>query len=34
MLPSMAEVALRLSEPETIASERVMTVGQAVRREV
>ena len=31
---SMAEVALRLSEPETIASERIMTVGQAVRREV
>ena len=31
---SMAEVALRLSEPETVASERIMTVGQAVRREV
>ncbi len=31
---SMAEVALRLSEPETIGSERIMTVGQAVRREV
>ncbi|WP_418949279.1 hypothetical protein [Rhizobium leguminosarum] len=31
---SMAEVALRLAEPETIASERIMTVGQAVRREV
>src|SRR5690606_17921328 len=31
---SMAEVALRLSEPETIASERIMSVGQAVRREV
>lgn len=31
---SMAEVALRLSDPETIASERIMTVGQAVRREV
>src|SRR5690606_5861485 len=31
---SMAEVALRLSEPETVASERIMSVGQAVRREV
>ena len=31
---SMAEVALRLAEPETAASERIMTVGQAVRREV
>ncbi len=31
---SMAEVALRLSEPETIAADRVMSVGQAVRREV
>ncbi len=31
---SMAEVALRLSEPETVAAERVMSVGQAVRREV
>ncbi len=31
---SMAEVALRLAEPETVASERIMTVGQAVRREV
>ncbi len=31
---SMAEVALRLAEPETIASERIMSVGQAVRREV
>ena len=31
---SMAEVALRLSEPETIAADRIMTVGQAVRREV
>ncbi len=27
---SMAEVALRLAEPETIASERIMSVGQAV----
>ncbi|MBO9630765.1 MAG: kinesin, partial [Shinella sp.] len=31
---SMAEVALRLSEPETVATDRIMTVGQAVRREV
>ncbi|HXV31382.1 MAG TPA: kinesin, partial [Sinorhizobium sp.] len=31
---SMAEVALRLAEPETTAADRVMTVGQAVRREV
>jgi hypothetical protein len=31
---SMAEVALRLSEPETVASDRIMSVGQAVRREV
>jgi len=31
---SMAEVALRLVEPETVASDRIMTVGQAVRREV
>ncbi len=31
---SMAEVALRLAEPESIAAERIMTVGQAVRREV
>ncbi len=31
---SMAEVALRLSEPETMASQRIMTIGQAVRREV
>src|SRR5690606_2789860 len=31
---SMAEVALRLSEPETVATDRIMSVGQAVRREV
>ncbi|RVO85878.1 kinesin, partial [Sinorhizobium meliloti] len=31
---SMAEVAMRLAEPETNAADRVMTVGQAVRREV
>ncbi|MFP3534165.1 hypothetical protein SB763_32955, partial [Burkholderia sp. SIMBA_042] len=29
---SMAEVALRLAEPETVASDRIMSVGQAVRR--
>src|SRR5690606_29289376 len=31
---SMAEVAMRLAEPENLAQDRVMTVGQAVRREV
>src|SRR5690606_11279240 len=31
---SMAEVALRLAEPETVAADRIMSVGQAVRREV
>ena len=31
---SMAELALRLVEPENIASDRIMNVGQAVRREV
>jgi hypothetical protein len=31
---SMAEVALRLAEPENIAGDRILTVGQAVRREV
>ena len=31
---SMAEVAMRLAEPESLAQDRVMTVGQAVRREV
>src|SRR5690606_1988706 len=31
---SMAEVAIRLAEPEHLATERVMMVGQAVRREV
>ena len=30
----MAEVALRLAEPENIAGDRILTVGQAVRREV
>ena len=31
---TMAEAAFRLVEPETVGQERVMTVGQAVRREV
>jgi len=31
---SMASVALRLSEPEEIARDSVVTVGQAIRREV
>ena len=31
---SMTEVAFRLAEPEHIATDRVMMVGQAVRREV
>lgn len=31
---SMTEVALRLAQPESIATESVVTVGQAVRREV
>ncbi len=31
---SMADVALRLAQPETVASESVMSVGQAIRREV
>ena len=31
---SMTELALRLAEPESLAQDRVMTVGQAVRREV
>ncbi len=31
---SMAEVALRLAEPETAASDRIISIGQAVRREV
>src|SRR5690606_33317161 len=30
----MAEVAFRLAEPENIAQDRVMMVGQAIRREV
>jgi hypothetical protein len=31
---SMAEVAIRLTEPETAARESIVSVGQAVRREV
>ncbi len=31
---SMTDVALRLAQPETIATESVLSVGQAVRREV
>ncbi len=30
----MSEVALRLAEPETVAREAVVSVGQAIRREV
>src|SRR5262249_28624961 len=31
---SMAEVAMRLAEPEMVARESIVTVGQAIRREV
>ena len=31
---SMAEVAIRLAEPESVARESIVTVGQAIRREV
>ena len=31
---SMAEVAMHLAQPETIARELIVTVGQAIRREV
>ena len=31
---SMAQVAIRLSDPETAASDSMVTVGQAIRREV
>src|SRR5262245_35102306 len=31
---SMAEVAMRLAEPETVARDSIVTVGQAIRREV
>ena len=30
----MAEVAMRLAQPETVARESIVTVGQAIRREV
>ena len=31
---SMARVAMRLSEPESVARDSIVTVGQAIRREV
>ena len=31
---TMAEVAMRLAQPETAAGEQIVTVGQAIRREV
>ncbi|MPZ57965.1 MAG: hypothetical protein GEU91_16005 [Rhizobiales bacterium] len=31
---SMTEVAIRLAEPETVAREAIVSVGQAIRREV
>ncbi len=31
---SMAQVALRLAEPESVARDSLVTVGQAIRREV
>jgi hypothetical protein len=31
---SMAEVAIRLAEPESVARESIVSVGQAIRREV
>ena len=31
---AMAEVAIRLGEPETVARESIVSVGQAIRREV
>jgi flagellar biosynthesis/type III secretory pathway chaperone len=31
---SMAEVAMRLAQPETVAHESIVNVGQAIRREV
>src|SRR5690606_16312631 len=31
---SMTEIAFRLAEPENLAADRLITVGQAVRREV
>src|SRR5262249_46141000 len=34
VVESMAEVAMRLALPETVARESIVTVGQAIRREV
>src|SRR5260370_15756235 len=34
MAQSRAEVAMRRAEPETVARESIVTVGQAIRREV
>src|SRR5690242_12386920 len=34
VVESMAEVAMRLAQPETVARESIVTVGQAIRREV
>jgi hypothetical protein len=31
---SMAEVAMRMAQPETVAHDSIVTVGQAIRREV
>ena len=31
---SMAKVAMRLAEPESVARDSIVTVGQAIRREV
>src|SRR5664280_1295976 len=31
---AMAELAMRLTQPETAAREQIVTVGQAIRREV
>src|SRR5580704_9150727 len=31
---SMAQVAMRLAEPESVARDSIVTVGQAIRREV
>ena len=31
---SMAQVAMRLAEPEIVARDSIVTVGQAIRREV
>src|SRR5689334_17011524 len=34
VVESMAEMAMRLAQPETVARESIVTVGQAIRREV